>query len=291
MPHNYRSPRQSTRSVQVAVLSLGVVAAGLAQAQMLEEVVVTAQKRSESLQDVPIAMSAFTDDQLDRLGVQSAEQVLALVPNAGTVPQGGAKQNLFIRGVGTADFHLNVVGAVGAFLDDVSLNSPFAISFATYDMERVEVLRGPQNTLFGRNTTGGAVNYISRKPSVDDGLNGYIQGGVGRYSQLDIEGAVGFPLSDTVAVRIAGVSNTRDGAFNNVTLGEDVGERDRQGLRAQLSWIPGRQRRCAREASRVAVSRRSGSVQERRAAGSKQPHSTLPGTLGSDHSAEQSQLR
>ena len=207
-------------------------------AQTLEEIVVTAQKRAESLQEVPIAINAFTSEEMDRLGVRSAQDILKLVPNAGIVPQGGSKQNYFIRGVGTQDFHLNVVGAVGVFLDDVSLNSPFAVSFSTFDMERVEVLRGPQNTLFGRNTTGGAVNYISRKPDVEEGVNGYIDGSIGSFSQFDIEGGVGFPLGETAAVRLAGVSNTRDGVFDNLTLGEDVGERDRQAFRGQLLWQP-----------------------------------------------------
>lgn len=198
----------------------------------------TAQKRSESLQDVPISMEAFTGDALDDLGIQSAEEVLKLIPNAGTVPQGGGKQNFFIRGVGTADFHLNVVGAVGVFLDDVALNNPFSVSFSTFDMERVEVLRGPQNTLFGRNTTGGAVNYISRKPEVGGEVNGYIKGGIGSYDQIDLEGAVGFPLGDKAAARISVVSNERDGVFNNRTTGEDVGSRQSQAARAQVLMQP-----------------------------------------------------
>jgi len=172
------------------------------------------------------------------LGVRSAHEVLRLIPNAGVLPQGGAKQNYFIRGVGTADFHLNVVGSVGVFLDDVSLNSPFSVSFSTFDLERVEVLRGPQNTLFGRNTTGGAVNFISRKPNVEDGVNGYVEGRAGSFNQFDVEGAVGFPLGDTAAVRLAAVSNNRDGAFDNLTLGDDVGEIERLSFRGQLAWNP-----------------------------------------------------
>ena len=220
------------------IVSCTLLSAQAGAQSVLEEVVVTAQKRAESLQDVPIAINAMTGDDLDRMGVLTAEQVLKLVPNAGTIPQGGAKQNFFIRGVGTADFHLNVVGAVGVFLDDVSLNSPFSVSFNTFDMERVEVLRGPQNTLFGRNTTGGAVNYISRKPSVEEGVNGYVRGGLGSHTQLDLEGAVGFPLGDKAALRFAAVSNTRDGPFNNLTRGEEAGERDRQAARAQLLMLP-----------------------------------------------------
>ena len=207
-------------------------------AAQLEEIVVTAQKRAESLQDVPIAVQAFTGENLDELGVQSAEDIMLYVPNAAILPQGGTKMNYFIRGVGTADFHLNVVGAVGVYLDDVALNSPFAVTFNTFDMERVEVLRGPQNTLFGRNTTGGAVNYISRKPDVDDGLNGYLEAGYGRYDQFDIEAGGGVALGENAAARIAFSSNMRDGAWRNHTLDKDIGNYQRQALRGQLRVQP-----------------------------------------------------
>ena len=207
-------------------------------AAQIEEIVVTAQKRAESLQDVPISVQAFTGDDLDGLGVQSAEEIMLHVPNAGILPQGGSKMNYYIRGVGTADFHLNVVGAVGVYLDDVALNSPFAVSFNTFDMERVEVLRGPQNTLFGRNTTGGAVNYISRKPNVDEGMNGYIEAGYGRFDQFDLEGGVGFAMGDKAAARIAVSSNIRDGSFDNLTLDKDTGGYQRQAIRGQLRIQP-----------------------------------------------------
>ena len=160
------------------------------------------------------------------------------VPNASVLPQGGSKMNYYIRGVGTADFHLNVVGAVGVYLDDVALNSPFAVTFNTFDMERVEVLRGPQNTLFGRNTTGGAVNYISRKPNVDEGLNGYIEAGYGRFDQFDIEAGGGMALGENAAARIAVSSNISDGGFDNLTLDKDTGSYQRQAIRGQFRVQP-----------------------------------------------------
>ncbi len=207
-------------------------------AAQIEEIVVTAQKRAESLQDVPISVQAFTGDNLDELGVQSAEEIMQHVPNASVLPQGGSKMNYYIRGVGTADFHLNVVGAVGVYLDDVALNSPFAVTFNTFDMERVEVLRGPQNTLFGRNTTGGAVNYISRKPNVDEGLNGYIEAGYGRFDQFDIEAGGGMALGENAAARIAVSSNISDGGFDNLTLDKDTGSYQRQAIRGQFRIQP-----------------------------------------------------
>ena len=228
------------RRLIARLLPFFIVAASspLPVAAQLEEIVVTAQKRAESLQDVPIAVQAFTGENLDELGIQSAEDIMLYVPNAAILPQGGSKMNYFIRGVGTADFHLNVVGAVGVYLDDVALNSPFAVTFNTFDMERVEVLRGPQNTLFGRNTTGGAVNYISRKPNVDDGLNGYLEAGYGRYDQFDIEAGGGVALGENAAARIAFSSNIRDGAWRNHTLGKDTGNYQRQALRGQFRVQP-----------------------------------------------------
>jgi iron complex outermembrane recepter protein len=211
---------------------------GLQAQSALEEVVVTAQKRAESLQEVPIAISAFTGEMLDKFGVNDAQDIMTLIPNAGVIAQGGSKYNYFLRGVGTNDFHLNVVGAVGVYLDDVALNSPFQLGFATFDTERVEILKGPQNTLFGRNTTGGAVNFVSRKPVIEDGMNGYVKAGYGRYDQIDVEGAFGMSLGDTAAMRVSLVSNKRDGVFNNLTTGEDVGETDKQAGRVQLLWEP-----------------------------------------------------
>lgn len=230
--------RTLTGMAMVAVASTGWVQSGYAQTGGIEEVIVTAQKRAESMQDVPISMQALTGDDLRELGVKNASDVLNLFANVGSIDAGGPKQNFFIRGVGTSDFHLNAVGAVGVYLDEVSINSPVAVSFSLFDMERVEVLRGPQNTLFGRNTTGGAVNYISRKPVVGDAFSGYAELSYGRFDQLDFEAAVGVPLGDTTAMRIAIVSNNRDGAYDNLTLGQDTGTVEKQAIRMQFLWEP-----------------------------------------------------
>jgi iron complex outermembrane recepter protein len=211
-----------------------ILTTGLSVQAQIEEIVVTAQKRAESVQEVPIAISAFSGDNLRDMGVGSAEEIMGLMANAGTISQGGSKMNYFLRGVGTQDFHSNVVGAVGVYLDDVALNSPYQLAFATFDTERVEVLKGPQNTLFGRNTTAGAVNHVSRKPSVDEGTNGYADVTYGRFDQIDAEGAVGIALNDNVAIRAALSSKKRDGAYDNLTTGEDWGEIDKQAGRLQL---------------------------------------------------------
>ena len=174
----------------VAIALTGGVQPGYAQTGGIEEVIVTAQKRAESMQDVPISMQALTGEDLRELGLKNATDVLNMFANVSSIDAGGTKQNFFIRGVGTADFHLNTVGAVGVYLDEVSINAPVAVSFSLFDTERVEVLRGPQNTLYGRNTTGGAVLYISRKPVVGDDMNGRLELEFGRFDQVYIEGAM-----------------------------------------------------------------------------------------------------
>ena len=120
---------------------------------VLEEVIVTAQKREESAQDVPIALSTLTTEQLQSRLITSAKDIAVAVPNL-TWAAGDSSNvaNIYIRGVGDASFHTNQVGAVGMYSDEISLNSPLLWNFGIFDLARVEVLRGPQNTLFGRNT-------------------------------------------------------------------------------------------------------------------------------------------
>ena len=121
-----------------------------------------------------------------------------------------------IRGVGTQNFHLTAQQAVGLYFDEVSQVTPFTSQLGLFDMERIEVLRGPQNTLFGRNTTGGAVNFITRRPNPEDGTNGYAQVNVGNFDKLDGEGAIGFALGEHFAMRAAVQIQNRDGVFRDV---------------------------------------------------------------------------
>jgi len=203
----------------------------------IEEIIVTAQKRAESIQDVPISMQAVSGEEIRNMGLTRSDQILNLYPNITASLQSENNINFFIRGVGTSDFHSNNVSAVGVYLDEVSINSPYGTSFSLFDMERVEVMRGPQNTLFGRNTTGGAINFISRKPDPSEGVNGYWQATYGRYEQIDVDGALGIPVSDKIAVRIAGSSNNRDAIFENPLSDENFAERERHAGRFQLRWL------------------------------------------------------
>src|SRR5215510_10857979 len=132
----------------------------------LAEIIVTAQKRAETVQNVPITMQAYTGEQLVKQGVNQITDIVALAPNLNVVVQNSLSQHIVIRGVGTNEFFGNAPSSVGTYMDEVTMNSSYMSTLALFDMERVEILRGPQNSLFGRNTTGGAVNYISRAPRV-----------------------------------------------------------------------------------------------------------------------------
>lgn len=217
-------------------LALGVH--GTATYAQLEEVIVTAQKRSESLQDVPIAITAFTGDSMKALGVTDATDLVDLTSGLQAKIQSGSNRNYFLRGIGTSDTHLTAASAVGQYFDGITLTSGFHARAALFDMERVEVLKGPQNTLFGLNTTGGAINYISNKPEVGGGTNGSVTLRVGNNSLVGVEAAVGFDIGSNAAGRISVFSNQEDGAFNSVTTGTDHGDDDTQSIRAQLLWLP-----------------------------------------------------
>ena len=132
----------------------------------LEEVIVTAQKRAENLQNVPITMQAVTGEQLQEARVKQLTDIVQMAPNLNVVVQNSLSQHVVIRGVGTNEFFGNAPSSVGMYMDEVTMNSSYMSTLGMFDMERVEVLRGPQNSLFGRNTTGGAINYITRQPMV-----------------------------------------------------------------------------------------------------------------------------
>ncbi|MEX1146835.1 MAG: TonB-dependent receptor, partial [Sphingomonadales bacterium] len=206
---------------------------------LMEEITVTAQKREENIQSVPISMQALTGNMIEKLDLKRANEVERLVPNLDARMAADTQINYSIRGVGENNFHTNSVGAVGLYLDEVTLSSPISTALQLFDMERIEVLRGPQNTLFGLNTTGGAVNFITRKPEVGGDPNGRVRATYGRFNQMDVEGAVGLPLGETAAIRVAGAVQSRNGWQRNLTRDEKAHEIERYAGRVQLAFEPG----------------------------------------------------
>lgn len=218
-----------------ALLLLPAIAAA-----QLEEIIVTAQKREQSLQEVPISISAMTGDQFEQFNVTRADDLEFVFTNVGTNRNAPGNTGISIRGVGTDNVHLSGQQSVGTYIDDVSMVSPYVSAMAIYDTERVELLRGPQNTLYGRNTTGGAVLWHTNKATPGEGTNGYAQVKFGSGGLARVEAAVGFDFSDTLAGRIAVLNDQFDGVWKNVVDGSDTGGAyDRTGARLNLVWDGG----------------------------------------------------
>lgn len=201
----------------------------------IEEIVVTAQKRSESVQSVPIAITAFSAEKLAQSGIGSSDELQKFTPNLTWNPAGGAGASVGMRGIVDINFTTGQVGSVGIVVDEVGLNSPVANTFALLDLQRVEALRGPQVTLYGRSTTGGAINFITRRPEIGGEFNASVAATYGRFDQVDVEGAFGIPLGERAALRVAALSATRDGIFENRTLGTVDSGRERRLARVSLS--------------------------------------------------------
>src|SRR4051812_34560511 len=207
-------------------------------ATTLQEVLVTAQKREQNIQDVPIALDAVSRDAILAQRISGPNDLLKLLPNLSLKTASALNSGFAIRGVGTQNFHLTAQQAVGLYFDEVSKVTPFTSQLGLFDMERIEVLRGPQNTLFGRNTTGGAVNFITHRPDPGDGNTGYVNVNLGNFGKIDGEGAVGLALGEHFAIRVAAQSQNRDGVFTDVESGDKIGSTDRQSARLGLAWMP-----------------------------------------------------
>jgi iron complex outermembrane receptor protein len=186
------------------------IASGLAQAALLEEVVVTAQKREQNLQDVGISVTAYSGDQMKALGVTNTVEISDQVPGLSMVAFSPNLTVFNIRGISQNNFTDNLEAPVAVYVDDVYMASMNGINAQLFDIERVEVLRGPQGTLFGRNATGGVVHYLT-KGADDDELNGYVEGTYGNYDRQEVEFAIGGAFSDTVRGRLAGRTAEMDG--------------------------------------------------------------------------------
>ena len=221
------------------VLGMAVLAADAPAAQEIEEIIVTATKRERNLQDVAIAIDAFSREDLQDLGWTDVTQVANLSPNLDIKYAWGNSMPIYtLRGVGMNSFQASDTPSVGLFIDEVFQTSLAFMGAQLYDMERVEVLKGPQGALFGRNTNGGAVSYISRRPAQE--TDGYLRIDYGRFSRFEVEGAAGGALSDTVSGRASFMSiGQGDGWIHSRTTNEDIGEVDILAGRAQLLWEPG----------------------------------------------------
>lgn len=206
---------------------------------VLEEVFVTAERREGSLQDVPLAVSAFDASEIERRQSFNVKDIVNNVPNlvgVNNVGQGTAT-TVFLRGVGTTESIVTVDTAMGFYLDDVYIARQGVNNFSLYDVERVEVLRGPQGTLYGRNTNAGAIKVVTTKPQDENVLAGEFS--YGEFDRINVKGMANVVLmDDTLFLRVNALSQTGDGYVDNALLGKDVNDVDFWGWRAGLRWLP-----------------------------------------------------
>ena len=227
---------------------LSLIIAGLliplpASAALLEEVIVTAKKREESLQDVSISVMAFSRETLRDIGLNNSNDLGQYIPGVViAAPSGNQQAKSFIRGSGAVDFAANTQTTVGIYVDEVYLHNTFMHTMQTFDLERIEVLRGPQGTLYGRNATGGAINYITAKPTRE--FSGYAKAGYGNFDAVQVEGAVSGGITETLAGRIAATYSNDNGWMEGRTTipgtvgGDDFNSVDFYSWRGMLEWTP-----------------------------------------------------
>ncbi|MEH6587949.1 MAG: TonB-dependent receptor [Halioglobus sp.] len=220
-------------------LALGVSTAVYAQdeARTLEEVVVTASKRSASVQDVSISVTAFSADDLKRGGIEDITRLEYMVPGL-KMGQSGNEARLAMRGTRTNNVGTEAEQVIGIFEDGVYVPTTTQALGSYVDLARVEVLRGPQGTLYGRNTFGGTINVHTQAPTLDS-VNGYVTGLYGDYDRKKVEAAVNVPMGDHVAVRVAAMMDEHDGYIENKYPGSnDLRDKDTQYIRGTLLWAP-----------------------------------------------------
>lgn len=230
-------PKQNlnSRLTLAALLVLSVNAAAQERAGgMLEEVVVTAQKRTESLTDVPISIAVMSSEAIMKTGVRQMREVAEFIPNMSISGGNDSTTAVRIRGVGANTRNIGFDTRAGVYVDGVYMGQSPAQNIDILDLERIEVARGPQGTLFGKNTVAGAINMITKKPSQEQEL--LVTGELGNYDSYRVSAIANLPLGDNAAARFSIVDHNREGYIRNVTTGTRHNERDGTSLRGQFAF-------------------------------------------------------
>ncbi len=225
----------SQRAPLVAAVALAITASNT-QAQMLEEVIVTAQKRAESLQDVPISVSAVQGEKLAEAGIPNMAALADYVPNL-HIASASVNTNIYMRGVGSGN-NQGFEQSVGMYVDGIYMGRGRQYRSGFLDIQRVEVLRGPQGTLFGKNTVAGAVNIISRSPNPGEEFTGDISAALESHDGQVYEGGIEGSLTDSLAARLAFKHRKTDGYTHNDFLDKPEGQIDETGMRLTVVWQP-----------------------------------------------------
>jgi iron complex outermembrane receptor protein len=206
------------RSVSAAVMAS---VAGTAAAQEIEEVIVTATKREESIQDVPLAITAFTGDFMRQVNLDDVKDLVTFAPGVAGNSTDAFIDGISIRGVRTQDFGVGGDPSAAFFKNNLYEGRNGAVVTSLYDLERAEVLRGPQGFLFGRNAVGGAFSVHTKRPNLSGNTDGYFEADVGERGRFDVEGAATAGLTDNSAIRVALYHSQQDGHVRNVFNNQD----------------------------------------------------------------------
>ena len=227
------------KTLIAAVVAGASVTSGVVNAQ-LEEVVVTAERREASIQDTPISMQALTSDQIENRGIVNLSDLF--VSAAGVsgyeAPSSRGNMSLNIRGVGSGNANSpSTDPAIGLYVDGVFIGKGISNGVDAIDLERIEILRGPQGTLYGRNSTGGAVNFVTKKPSSEGGVE--FQASVGDYGYRAVKGRIDAPIGDSLAISASVYKRQRDDLYGNTNAQVGGFENvDREGFRLAARWMP-----------------------------------------------------
>lgn len=244
----HMQPRLNRRAARAALLGASAIVAvgapiatpAFAQGSVFrEEIVVTAQKREESAQDVGISITTLSGEQMQALGYTNAQEVTSLAAGVATLqPNGEANYAVGIRGVANNDFTSNIESPVAIYVDETYISQMSGAGFLLFDIERVEILRGPQGTLFGRNATGGLVHYLTVKPNTET-FGGYGSFTYGSFDRVKAQGAVNMPLSDSLSARLSLATHQGDGyVTNRLNPGKDLNNANESAGRLQVRFQP-----------------------------------------------------
>jgi len=220
-----------------AALLLLIAAPGLAQDAVIEEIVVTSQKREQSLQDVPLSVAAFSGDYIQEAGIKDVRDLSGMTPGLSIKSRGETEGSVFIRGIGSQAPGIGADPAVGIFIDGVSASRGTNATAAFFDVERVEVVKGPQGTLFGRNASAGAISIITKRPDFDyNGISLLL--GAGDEGQLKYQAIGNLAVNDKFALRLGVNHDERDGLYKNSVTGQDLLDRDHTNIRLGALFQP-----------------------------------------------------
>jgi len=235
MKTRQENPATPASLLSMAVSAIVLSSSGLAAAAALEEVVVTAQKRSESLQDVPVTLQAFSNEALTDFGITNTQDLQNITPGL-VINNTGTQGQIYLRGVGTRFAFSGIEPSVATYIDDRYVSRPSSSIFEFADVERIEVLKGPQGILYGRNATGGAIRVVTL--DVVDELEGSVTGTYGNYDQMGLSGTVNVPITDDFGMRLSTLIKKRDGYVDNLDKRghSDYNDEDSQSYRAKLRW-------------------------------------------------------